>query len=90
MQPEHNALRIRNTYPDEYIEKWANIYLENPALRRRGILFGMFLAAPEQILDACLNSSASDSAEYLPLLPQQQKVESRIFSSANRIEHRSN
>lgn len=78
MQREFNALRIRNTYPDEYIEQWGNIYLANPGLRKRGILFGMFLAAPEVILDACLSANTPEGASFLPLLPRQQKV-ARIF-----------
>lgn len=84
---------IRNTYPDEYIEQWGNIYLANPALRRCGILFGMFLAAPVEILDACLSTNAPESAEHLPLLPRQQKVAARIFEGfpSNRIgQQRSN
>lgn len=36
------------TYPDEYIERWATVYLAHPALRLEGISFIAFLAQPER------------------------------------------
>lgn len=43
------------TWPDEYIERWAAVYLEpetNRALRGRGVRFETFLRAPVEILAA--------------------------------------
>lgn len=34
-------------YADEYIERWAAVYLANPALRLYGVPFSDFLARPE-------------------------------------------
>jgi len=41
------------TYSDEHIELWGEVYLANPQLRARGVLFEAFLLAPAKILDAC-------------------------------------
>lgn len=41
------------TYPDEYLDFWAGVYLVNPHLRARGVLFSTFLIAPIEILRAC-------------------------------------
>lgn len=69
--------RILTTYPDEYIEHWANIYLANPILRRRGILFGAFLVLPDEILAAVSMPLLVDIEEHLPLMPAQRKVQHR-------------
>ncbi len=34
------------TYSDEYIDRWAAIYLDNPVLRLIGVPFSAFLAFP--------------------------------------------
>lgn len=34
------------TYADEYIERWASVYLANPGLRLIGVPFASFLAQP--------------------------------------------
>lgn len=45
-----SALR---TFADEHIELWAPVYLANPHIARRGVLFETFLLAPTEILAAC-------------------------------------
>ncbi len=37
-------------YTDEYIERWAGVYLANPGLRLIGVPFCAFLAQPERWL----------------------------------------
>lgn len=39
-------------YPDEYLHHWGEVYLANPVLRSRGILFATFLAYPEELMQA--------------------------------------
>jgi len=41
------------TYSDEHLDFWGAIYLANPQVRARGVLFNTFLVAPMQILRAC-------------------------------------
>lgn len=41
------------TYADEYLDFWARVYLANPHLRARGVLFSTFLIAPDVLLHAC-------------------------------------
>lgn len=53
------------TLPDEQLEYWAEIYLELPGPRRRGVSFEQFLAATPQVRDA-------------PLLLEQLAVRSRL------------
>lgn len=87
MQREFNALGIRNTYPDEYIEHWGSIYLANPGLERRRVLFAMFLVAPEVILAAHMNTPAPESLDPLPLLPQQRRAAAGIFMGQPTADH---
>ena len=69
---------IRTTYPDEYIERWGEVYRANPGLLRRGVLFWSFLAAPEEILAAHMNTPAPMDLELVPLLPCQRKLQARL------------
>lgn len=39
------------TYADDYIERWAGVYLANPALRLLGVPFSVFLTRPAAWLD---------------------------------------
>jgi len=39
-------------YPDDYLHHWGEVYLANPVLRSRGILFATFLAYPEELMTA--------------------------------------
>lgn len=66
--------KILTTYPDEHIEHWAEVYLANPSLRRRGVLFAAFLVAPDEILAAMVMPKTSDQEDYRPLLRAQRKV----------------
>ena len=68
--------KILTTYQDEYIEFWAEIYLANPILRSRGVLFAAFLVAPEEIL-AAVAMPLLILDEHLPLMPAQRKVQHR-------------
>lgn len=70
---------LQSTYPDEHIEKWAEVFLANPGLLRRGILFLTFLAAPEPILMAHMNTLAPNSLDPLPLLPRQRQAAAGIY-----------
>jgi len=45
-------------YADAYIEFWARVYLGNPHLAARGVLFSTFLIAPSAILIACARPAA--------------------------------
>jgi hypothetical protein len=69
--------KILTTYPDEYIEHWGNVFLANPIVRRRGVLFTAFLVAPEEILAAVAMPLLVDLDEPLPLMPAQRKVQHR-------------
>lgn len=69
--------KILTTYPDEYLEHWAKVYLANPILRRRGVLFAAFLVAPDEILAAVAMPQAADLEGCLPLLPAQRRVQHR-------------
>ncbi|HFE44886.1 MAG TPA: hypothetical protein ENJ18_05230 [Nannocystis exedens] len=66
------------TYPDEYIEWWAERY-EDLRLLDRGILFEYFLLEPENILAALGLRVQRELPEKL--LPQQEKVMSAIVES---------
>lgn len=69
--------KILTTYSDEYLEHWAKVYLANPILRRRGVLFAAFLVSPEEILVAVAMPQVADLEEYRPLLPAQRRVQHR-------------
>ena len=59
------------TYTDEYIEKWANVFLKN-RLSEYGIIFEIFLQFPQSILDAV------NQRDFQPLLPGQMRVQKRL------------
>lgn len=66
------------TWPDEYIERWAAVYLEpenNRVLRARSVRFETFLRAPVEILFAVRAWRAHQAAHGL--LPAQRKVRQR-------------
>ncbi len=63
------------TFADEHIEIWAAVYLANPHLARRGVLFETFLLAPEEILCACARPTMIVSRHGL--LPGQRKAQGR-------------
>lgn len=66
------------TWPDEYIERWAAVYLEhatNRQLRGRGVRFETFLRAPVEIL-AALRRPVRFT--YCGLLPSQRDVQERL------------
>lgn len=60
-----------STYSDEHIEYWAVQY-RSRRIWRYGVTFEMFLRYPQEILDALLRRG------FLPLLPEQQKVQQRL------------
>jgi hypothetical protein len=71
------------TWPDEFIEHWAAVYLApeiNAALRGRRVRFETFLRAPREIL-AALRRPVRFT--YCGLLPAQRDVQERLrFESA--------
>lgn len=58
-------------YSDEYIEYWAAEYHAR-RIWRYGVLFGVFLRQPQQILDAL------ERRGFMPLLPEQRRVQQRL------------
>ena len=71
------------TYTDEYIDFWGDIYTANPALFQRGILFHAFLEAPVELLTAVYQQTAlplQDDEDFYPLLPAQQRVSDRLMA----------
>lgn len=52
-KPNHERPIEGAIYADEYIDFWGRVYLANPHLRARGVLFATFLIAPEVLLHAC-------------------------------------
>lgn len=62
-------------YHDAYIEFWADVYLLNPWIRARGVLFETFLVAPAAILRAL----ALPMHEFVSqLLIEQREVRERL------------
>lgn len=65
------------TFSDEHIETWSAVYLANPQLRSRGVLFETFLLAPVEILAAC--GLQAVTILYRPgLMPRQRAAQRRI------------
>lgn len=67
------------TWPDEYIERWAAVYLDpetNRVLRGRGVRFETFLRAPVEILAAV--HKARVFVCPAGLLPAQRDVQARV------------
>lgn len=60
------------TLPDEQLEYWAEVYLELPGPRRRGVSFEQFLAATPQVREA-------------PLLLEQLAVQARLDELARTV-----
>lgn len=80
------SLPMRAVWPDEYIEQWGQIYIDNPTLRRRGILFETFLQSPREILFAVSSAChAISETEYLPLLAAQRAVAARSDSGYQQL-----
>jgi hypothetical protein len=87
MMTEHDIRKIQNNlaaftssfvppalsapYSDEYIEHWAQEYRAR-RVWRYGVPFELFLRQPRQILNALLHQG------FLPLLPEQRKVQQRL------------
>ncbi len=69
------SFAARRTFPDEHIERWGAVYLANPQLRARGVLFETFLLAPVEILSACARPAVAVSS--CGLLPRQIDVRRR-------------
>lgn len=72
---------IAPVYTDEHIERCAKLYMQNPELRARGVLFVMFLAQPQAYLRAIdfgLVMPLPPGEEFYPLLPDQRAVRDRI------------
>jgi len=63
------------TYSDDYIEYWAVQYRAR-RIWRYGILFGVFVERPREILDALTERG------FLPLLPEQKRVQQRLDEQA--------
>lgn len=68
---------MQGFYSDAYIDYWGEIYLANPIIRERGVLFGTFLMFPAEILHAIVMQSIE--VDLAPgLLAQQRAVQRRI------------
>ncbi len=57
----HNVSGDGQVYPDTWIHHWGEVYLANPRLKERGILFATFLAYPEAILRAVVYADDPDA-----------------------------
>lgn len=68
-----NDTLLNRTYPDAYIEHYGRIYLANPIIRKRGVLFDTFLLAPQEIL-RLISPPVADVDDYRPLLLKQRQV----------------
>ena len=69
------------TYSDEHIERCAKLYLDNPVIRQKGVLFVTFLAFPEEVMRAVaggLVMPLPEGEEYYPLLDAQRAVRERL------------
>lgn len=77
-----NDSLMNRTYPDAYIDHWGRVYLLNPAIRKRGVLFETFLIAPEEIL-ILLAPPVADVDDYRPLLAAQRQVKTRVSALGN-------
>lgn len=67
--------------PDEAIDFWGGVYLENPVLAQIGITFEAFLAQPREILPAAHFSAIvplTDFIDSFSLLPKQRAVQERL------------
>ena len=51
------------TYPDEHIDYWGEVYVANPRLARRGVLFETFVVAPQDILWAVISTPDPPAVE---------------------------
>jgi len=61
-------------YSDEYIDKWANVFIANDLYHLYGIEFIAFIYNPERCLANALFKPDAVSDDMLPLLPEQRKV----------------
>lgn len=69
------------TFSEEHIERWAGVYLANPQLRARGVLFETFLLAPVEILAAC-GLQLAMIVSRPGLLPRQRDAQRRVDTEA--------
>lgn len=79
------------TYSDEHIEHCARLYMDNPVIREKGVLFFTFLAFPEEVMRAVAGGSAMPlpaDAEYYPPLPAQREVRAQLEFEERREELR--
>lgn len=75
--PTDIQFKTTPVYSDAHINYWADMYIAL-GLKRRGILLETFLAYPHDILHHVeLNSMLHD---HLPLLPEQKKVQERLWA----------
>ena len=68
-------------YSDEHIEHCARLYLDNPVIREKGVLFTTFLAFPEETMRAVAGGLAMplpEQQDYYPLLDPQRAVRERL------------
>lgn len=76
------------TFTDEHIERWGEVYLVNPQVRARGVLFETFLLAPVEILAACAEQELfvparrGGKTRFYELLPEQRAVRLRADTQA--------
>ncbi|TAK82099.1 MAG: hypothetical protein EPO20_22680 [Betaproteobacteria bacterium] len=75
MTNHERSFAAPRTFADEHVEYYAEIYLANPQLARRGVLFETFLLAPEEILIACARPALI--VHRCGLLPAQQDARRR-------------
>lgn len=59
-------------YPDEYLNHWADVYVDRK-LKRRGITLEQFLVAPHQMLARVTRMEAADHTAREPIQPRCQR-----------------
>ena len=85
MHDTERSFAAFRTFADEHIERWALVYLANPHVARRGVLFETFLLAPEEILAACSIQPAMIVCRQ-GLLKSQRDAQARIDLDAALVE----
>ena len=69
------------TYSDEHIERCAKLYLDNPVIRQKGVLFVTFCAFPEEVMRAVAGGLAMplpEDQQFYPLMGAQRAVRNRL------------
>ncbi len=65
MRPAERSFVAPRILDDVQLEYWALVYLANPHIRARGVLFETFLLAPAEILNALVTEIQRDRESAL-------------------------